>query len=106
MLGKTYEFQGTASNATSARDFARRLPLNSTDVRRRVALCTSLAAILFLTTYLVLHALHVASLDPPVIVRLSRVPFFANLAASGSIGLVGGIALGSSARRHESILRN
>lgn len=101
MFDKAYEFHGPAFNAARTPE----LPLNSTHARQRVALCTSLAAILFLTSYLVLHALHVASLDPPGVARLSRVPLFANLCASGAFGLLGGFVLGSSVRGQESILR-
>ena len=82
------------------------LTRNSTFTRQRVALCTSFSALGFLFSYLVLHALEAAALDPSFLRRISRVPLFANLVASASSALVLGVIANALVRRPERILRH
>ncbi len=93
-------------DAADSRELGSTLARNSTLTRQRVALCTSFSALGFLFSYLVLHALHVAALDPSFLSRISPIPLFANLGASAAVAPIAGVIANALVRRPEKILRH
>jgi hypothetical protein len=72
----------------------------------RIAIAQLLACIAFLLVYGVLHALHVAGLDPAFMSRLSSIPLFSTFVSSAlAASAVGAWAVRSVAHHHWLMVR-
>jgi hypothetical protein len=96
MIGNAHEGHELAADRSRTYAVSREVARNTPRLRERFALSTSYGASLFLFSYTLLHALSVAGLEPSFMERLSRVPLFAHLAASASLGVLGA-AVGATA---------
>jgi hypothetical protein len=105
-MNDAYEAHEFSFRGVRSYGFGGALTRNSTLTRQRVALCTSFSAHGFLFSYLVLHALHVAALDPSFLPRISPIPLFAILDASAIIAPVLGLIANALVRKPERILRH
>jgi hypothetical protein len=106
MIENAHEGHALALHGAHTHALTRGVAQKSTRQRERVALCTCLSASLFLASYLVLHALHLAARDPSYVTRISQIPLFANIGASAMFGLFAGVAWTSLVRRPERFLRH
>ncbi|HWZ88004.1 MAG TPA: hypothetical protein VNW92_04120 [Polyangiaceae bacterium] len=92
------------SEVSYARGVDRVSGLRAGALTRRLASLSALAGTSFLYAYMVLHALHVAGIDPKFVQLLSAVPLFATCGASVLAGSLFGVLCHFAGLDHGKIL--